>query len=325
MKKHYGTLDGLRMIAAFGIVMMHIQANTDYQLSGFIYDRVIPSFTNFTFLFMVISAFGMCCGYYEKVLINQIDWETFYLKRFKKIFPFFSLLVLLDILVSPSINSLYEGFADITLLFGFIPQSMNVIGVGWFIGLVFVFYLIFPFYCVLIKTKKRAWIIFLISLIYNFVCNNYFELGRSNILYSGCFFIAGGLIYLYRNEIFKIKQFPLLCLLIFVIVSYYLLNGSFLMCLIASIMLVVYAVGSSSKLLDNSITHFFSNISLEIYLSHMFIFRILEKLNLLALTKIGGVSYMITVFLVIVGASMFALCFQKVSKILNKKINRRNA
>ena len=89
MKKHYGTLDGLRMIAAFGIVMMHIQANTDYQLSGFIYDRVIPSFTNFTFLFMVISAFGMCCGYYEKVLTNQIDWETFYLKRFKKIFPFF--------------------------------------------------------------------------------------------------------------------------------------------------------------------------------------------------------------------------------------------
>lgn len=33
-KKHYGTIDGLRMIAAFGIVMMHIRANSNYEISG---------------------------------------------------------------------------------------------------------------------------------------------------------------------------------------------------------------------------------------------------------------------------------------------------
>lgn len=65
-KKHYGTIDGLRMIAAFGIVMMYIRANSNYEISGFIYNNIIPSFTNFVFLFMVVSAFGMCCGYYQK-------------------------------------------------------------------------------------------------------------------------------------------------------------------------------------------------------------------------------------------------------------------
>lgn len=99
---------------------------------------------------------------------------------------FFGALVLLDIIMLPSVASLYEGFADITLLFGFLPKAGNisVIGVNWFLGLIFVFYLVFPFFCVLIENKRRAWIVFVVSLIYNFVCANYFVVGRSNILYS---------------------------------------------------------------------------------------------------------------------------------------------
>lgn len=186
-------------------MMMHMTTNNQYEISGFVYEEVIPSFTNFVFLFMTISAFGMCCGYYEKVMKNQISISAFYEKRFQKIFPFFAVLVLLDIAVAPSINSLYEGFADLTLLFGFIPKHIEVIGVGWFLGLIFVFYLCFPFFCVLIENKKRAWIAFTISLIYNFVCTQYFDIGRTNILYSGCFFLAGGLIFLYRDEIEKIN------------------------------------------------------------------------------------------------------------------------
>ena len=30
-QRHYGALDGLRTIAAFGIVMMHMAANVEYQ------------------------------------------------------------------------------------------------------------------------------------------------------------------------------------------------------------------------------------------------------------------------------------------------------
>lgn len=136
-RSHYDAIDGLRTIACIGIVMMHIKENNTYEISGFLYNSIIASFTNFVFLFMVISAFGMCCGYFEKMLNNQISLESFYVKRYRKILPFFALLVLLDVVISPSKKALIEGIADITLLFGLFPNNISVIGVGWFLGLIF--------------------------------------------------------------------------------------------------------------------------------------------------------------------------------------------
>lgn len=248
-KKRYGAIDGLRMIAAFSIIMMHIAANNTYQISGVIYEKIIPSFTDFVFLFLTISAFGMCCGYKEMIQKKQIDFSQFYGSRFKKVLPFFGFLVLLDIIISPSIASLYEAFADITLLFGFLPEAGNlsVIGVGWFLGLLFVFYLCFPFFCILIENRKRAWITFGISLIYNFVCSNYFEVGRSNLLYSACFFIAGGLIYLYREEISQFHKKVMLGLMIGSIAIYYSIGGTAMTCLFVSAVFLMYAVNSRGR------------------------------------------------------------------------------
>ena len=248
-RKTYGAIDGLRTIAAIGILMRHVATNVDYEISGYIYDVIIPSLTNFVFLFMAISAFGMCCGYYERIRNNQISFDDFYSKRFKKILPFFATLVVLDIVMSPSLNSLYEAFADVTLLFGLLPNAGNisVIGVGWFIGLVFVFYLCFPFFCCLIKNKKCAWIAFAISLIYNFVCAGYFEVGRNNILYSGCYFIAGGLIYLYKDKLDnlaekKATKWIALAIVALSVVVYFVLGGNTITLLLVSSTLLIYAV-----------------------------------------------------------------------------------
>ena len=255
-KEHYGAIDGLRVIACIGIVLMHMASNNSYSISGFIYDSMIPSFTNFVFLFMTVSAFGMCCGYYERIINNKISFSDFYGKRFKKIFPFFGLLVLLDIAMSPSIDALYEAFADLTLLFGFLPGAGNitVIGVGWFLGLIFVFYICFPFFCVLLQSKRRAWMAFAISLIYNFVCTAYFDVGRSNILYSGCYFLAGGLIYLYRHELMKLNRWIGLGAAAVSVVLYYILGGNTAGCLLISVSWLSYAVicaggGCTEKLL----------------------------------------------------------------------------
>lgn len=148
------------MIAAFGIVMMHIRANNSYEISGFVYNNIIPSFTNFVFLFMIVSAFGMCCGYYQKVLNNQISWSVFMVNGLKDS-SIFGFLVLLDVAMTHSLGSIYEGFADITLVFGFLPaDTISVIGVGWFLGLIFVFYLIFPFFVFLSRTKEEhGWLL----------------------------------------------------------------------------------------------------------------------------------------------------------------------
>lgn len=313
--KRYGALDGLRMLAAFGIVMMHMRANNDYvdMQGGCLYNTIIPSFTNFVFLFMVISAFGMCCGYYDKILHNKISMTDFYKKRFVKVLPFFTLLVMLDVVIEHSMNSIYEGFADITLLFGLLPNAGNisVIGVGWFLGLVFVFYLMFPFFCVLLENKKRAWIAFVISLVYNFVGTQYFNISRNNILYSGCFFIAGGLLYLYREQIAKINKWILLMIITVSVLLYYLIGGNTYTYMVVSVALVLYAMVSTGGILDNKVTKFFSDISMEIYLSHMVIFRIIEKLKLSTMFGKGWLQYSITVILVLTGATVFSVIMKK--------------
>lgn len=322
-KRHYGAIDGLRMIAAFGIVMMHIRVNGNYEITGYVYNTIIPSFTNFVFLFMTVSAFGMCCGYYDKILEGRVDFTEFYGKRFKKIFPFFGALVLLDIIMSPSVASLYEGFADLTLLFGFLQKPISVIGVGWFLGLVFVFYLIFPFFCVLIENKRRAWMAFAVSLMYNFVCANYFEVGRTNILYSACFFLAGGLIYLYRGEIVKLNQWIALSIAGCAVAIYYLIGGNAMMCLLISSSLLIYAIIMRGGVLENRVTAFFSGISMELYLSHMVIFRVVEKLKLNRILGNGWLQYVVTSVLVIAGATVFAVVMQKIigkaMEIMNKR------
>lgn len=322
-KRHYGAIDGLRMIAAFGIAMMHIRANSNYEITGYVYNTIIPSFTDFVFLFMTISAFGMCCGYYEKILKGRVDFTEFYGKRFKKILPFFGTLVLLDIIMSPSVESLYEGFADLTLVFNFLQRTISVIGVGWFLGLVFVFYLIFPFFCVLIENKRRAWMAFAVSLMYNFVCANYFDAGRSNILYSACFFLAGGLVYLYRGEIMKLNQWVALVIAGGAVVLYYLIGGNAMMCLLVSCTLLIYAIIKRGGVLENRVTKFFSGISMEIYLSHMVIFRVVEKIKINRILGNGWLQYIFTVIIVISGTTTFAVAMQKIIGLVEKKLLER--
>ena len=87
--ERYDSINGLRLIACFGIVAMHVKTNIPYSLSGHWANLIINEFTNFVFLFMIISSFGMCCGYYNKIKNGEVSPEKFYSKRIYKILPFF--------------------------------------------------------------------------------------------------------------------------------------------------------------------------------------------------------------------------------------------
>lgn len=254
-RKYYGAIDGLRSYSAIGIVLMHVLANGQYKLNGFVFEKLIPSFTNLVFLFMIISSFSMCCGYYERIINNKITVAEFYSKRYKKILPFFAMLCLMDIVISPSKEALYEAFANITLCFGLLPNaSITVIGVGWFLGLVFVFYIIFPFFCYLICDNRRAWFSFIVALIFNVLCSLYFfdenhvvtGFGyRTNIIYSAMFFLAGGLIYLYRDKLVNLERrftwLVLVALAVFILV-YYEISGHVMIMLGMFSLMLIYAV-----------------------------------------------------------------------------------
>ena len=238
-KKHYYGIDWLRAMACIGIVMMHIQANNTYHLSGFIAEKMIPSFTNFTFLFMTISAFGMCVGYYERVKSKKVNWVDFYKKRYMKVLPFFAVVVLMDIVFNHDLTSIIEAVPNLTLTRGFFPNDIEQIGVAWFLGLVFVFYAIFPLFCAMLNSKKSGWVFLLVSLFLNFVVGEFYGIERTNIIYSLPFFIAGGLIYLYRD---KVKNWHIfLPLGIFSSVLYYLVGGVY-SCLLVSIFFLLLAI-----------------------------------------------------------------------------------
>lgn len=314
-KKHYYGIDWLRAMACIGIVMMHIQANNTYNLTGFIAEKMIPSFTNFVFLFMTISAFGMCVGYYQKVKAGKVNWVDFYKKRYMKVLPFFAVVVLMDIVFNHDLTSIIEAVPNLTLTRGFFPNQIEQIGVAWFLGLVFVFYAIFPLFCVMLNTKKSGWFFFLVSLLLNFVVGNFFGIERSNIIYSLPFFIAGGLIYLYRD---KVKNWRIYLLFsIFSSVFYYLVGGNIYASLLVSIsfLLLAISIGGYSKIIS-----FISGISMEIYLSHMVVFRLVEKMGLNRMFGNRWLQYFITVILVLAGAACFSVVVKKFIGLAEKKL-----
>lgn len=292
-------IDWLRAIACIGIMSMHVKENLPYEIPGVLFNKIVSSFTDFVFLFMAISSFGLCCGYFQRFVDNNINWEYFYKRRFAKILPFFITMLLLDLCMSFSIDSLLQALVESTLFHGFIPVEFTVIGVGWFLGVIFIFYLSFPFFCVLLKNKKTGWIAFAIALGLNLICKYHFDLDRGNFAFSFCFFIIGGLIYLYKENIERMKLWQCLIVLVLSIVLYYLKTNSITRVLLTASILT-FAVSLNLRSIRPII--FISSISMEIYLCHMVIFRALEKTHFFEAFGGGILQYLITCLLVFLGA-----------------------
>lgn len=289
-------------------------------MGGVIQDKIIPSFDYLVYLFMIISGFVMCNGYYEKFRDGKFDINLFYLKRYKKDLPFFTLLIVFNILIEFRPENLYEGLMEVTLLFGFLPNnSLEVIGVAWTLGVIFAFYVIFPYFVFLIYTKKRAWMALIGSICIVFMCQTYFMterfvtpnfVNRHSLLYCLPFFIAGGIIYLYKEEIGEfvgthVKFMIGICVSLTIV--YYLIpdqaeGTSFVfikaLCLYAA--WVCLALGGKISVMSGRTAAFISDISFEMYLSHMVVFRLMEKLELTRLTGDGWSAYLVTYFLVVI-------------------------
>ena len=348
MGKKYENLDGLRTIAAICIVFMHVLANMSLSWSGSKIVPIIQSFGDFVKLFFILSAFSMCCGYYERIKNNGISLNNFYNKRYFRILPFFALLVLIDVVVQfAGRSTLYEAFANLTLLFGFLPNSnIEVIGVGWTLGVIFGFYCLFPFFVYTMWTKKRVWFFFAISLVLNYACESYFLVDGNpigaNVIRWLCYFEAGGVIYLYRDSITKfigknlVIRLVSLAVVLGLIIAWYLtpdyigvVNIFTLKTLIMFSALVCYAISVKSVILANPVTKFMSYISFEVYLSHMFIFRVVQKLGITKLFANQVVSYIFVAIIVLALSVAFSFIMKKGLDLLfdfiAKKLNSKKA
>ena len=331
-EQRYTALDGLRAYAAVGIVLMHVLANGDYALGGFVFSALIPSCTHLVFLFMMISAFSMCCGYYEKIIGGKVSVQQFYSRRYARIWPFFALLVLLDVAIAPSREALYEAFANLTLCFGLLPSAqISVIGVGWTLGVIFVFYLLFPFFCYLLSSPRRAWGMLLMTIVWQYVCEAYFFdiahvsmqfAPRAKILYCAVYFAIGGLVYLYRAQLAKAATKYAWALLLAgaAFAAAYFMRGGMYLLTAAYTLWLIYALGNGRmRWLDNGATRLLSRYSMEIYLCHMVVYRALEKMKLTHALGRGLLSWAAVSVAVLLGALAFAMAVNRGMEWLQKK------
>lgn len=369
--QHYDSFNGLRGYAAIGILLMHYLANinteTALYLKGsnpLLYGQIIPFLTMFVYMFFSVSAFSMCCGYFEKfkikmarienkdtIYMSNFDANRFYSKRYSRIWPFFALLVCLDFVIKPSLNEFYQAFADLTLAFNLLPNpKISVVGVGWFLGVIFLFYMIFPWFVFLLQTKKRAWFAMVIALVFHIILVQYFltsefctesqiKAPRHNFIYSFPFFMAGGLLYLYREKLSFPKLWQRIVLLIVTVFATCLYFTPFvpmpfgekiLWVGVIFVLWVMYAITGGIpikgfKLLDNKVASFLGGLSMEIYLCHMFMFRIIEKVHLEKFVGNPHALYWLYCALGIILAILFSwivtkIVFPKCAKLIDNNL-----
>ena len=191
---------------------------------------------------------------------------------------------------------------------------------------------------------QLVWGVAVVALVFNLLCGIYFFDGnhivdafsvgftpRLNIVYDAIYFIAGGLIFLYRKELAEFaSKYKVIAEVVLLIatVAYFALGGNTLTMLFFCVAALVYTLGCKrGGVLVNPVAKFLGGISFEIYLCHMVIYRVLEKLHLVHLFGNGLLAYIFTVIAVICGSVVFSVCakwfLNKIETFLKERVNNR--
>lgn len=197
---------------------------------------------------------------------------------------------------------------------------------------------IFPFIVFLQDTKAKALITFVCSVILVWIGLQYAEgdssLNRRYILYCLPLFLSGGLIYLYLDKIRKLSRlshYTLLLLSVILSVLPFVVAPNAFNILLTSLAVfsiwTLYAISCSQhpakwNLLNNKVTGYLASISLEIYLCHMVIYRVVEKCGIARIIDNPNTLYIITSIIVIAGAIAFShiVKFHFIDPIIKKYI-----
>ena len=265
--------------------------------------------------------------------------DAFYSKRYKRTVPFFALLILLNCVIEFTPKTVCEGLMEITMLFGFLPNNtLSTIGVAWTLGAIFAFYIIFPFIVFLLYSPKRGIVSFVISLVITYMCQCYFMterfvtenfVMRHSFLYCLPYFLIGGIVYLYKDEIERfVNQFKVisLCVVLALTVGYYItpdVINSINIVVIKTLILYTgwlgLALGYDNRLMNNKFTNYISNLSMEMYLSHMVVFRIVEKIGIMERIESPVIRYMTTylllVMLLVMGLTIYRKAINKLDEL----------
>ena len=113
-------------------------------------------------------------------------------------------------------------------------------------------------------------------------------------------------------------------LLLFCVILYFTVDYSdYTMLVLFSLLSIVgiSSIGDISRyVFQNRPIRFLGTISMEIYLCHMFIYRIIEKLRVQGITSQPLINYVLTASATIVGAIILSLILKKAIDLFEKQI-----
>ncbi|WP_186292792.1 acyltransferase family protein [Mucilaginibacter corticis] len=234
MRTRIQTLDGLRFLAALGVLWIHawtIHGNPRYYIGRLDIASVLAIGGNGVDLFFVISGFCMYYFYGSKTIFTPADFYRFLIKRWVRLSPAFYTAALIYLLYNIFAGHQHANIpanisTSIFYLNSIFPQ-FNIAPHFWTLGVEWQFYLIIP---ILLMYQCRAGFdkiffylfgaLFLSALVSVMVFKAHFDLLTDQLIFRGVEFGAG--VYVARlllKDIFYLKKRKL-WLPAFILLSY---------------------------------------------------------------------------------------------------------
>lgn len=170
MKRLYN-LDYLRGLAALGIMIYHY--------SNGIFSRSADTFMGRlgvygVAVFYILSGLTLFHVYHENMKPTWQEIQSFFKKRFFRIFPLLWVITIIAVIVSMKMPNFFHLFLNLSGLFGFVAWDVTFSGGVWSIGNELVFYVFFPLF-IYLSHKSQIWfwllgiVIFFVFLYFAFV------------------------------------------------------------------------------------------------------------------------------------------------------------
>lgn len=312
MRPRIQTLDGLRFLAAIGVLWIHSwteHGNPKFSLGRINLTDFLAVGGNGVDLFFVISGFCMYYFYGSKSEFSYHDFYRFIIKRWVRLSPAFYAATIIYILVEKfiyhsNINGIF-GFLHSVFYLNYIFGQYNTAQHFWTLSVEWQFYFIIPFLLIYqnkIGFKKAFFTIFgtvfFSAIISVFILENSRDLLPSTILFRGvefgCGIIAARLLiknYFLSNRAWWLLTFIIVTYVGRVLISKQLLELSypydnlsklfgftFMGCGFAGILyLSVTSVKWLNIILGNKLFKTMGRISYSFYLLHGLIFHVVTN------------------------------------------------
>ncbi|QIH31573.1 acyltransferase [Sphingobacterium sp. DR205] len=344
-KKFIPVIDGLRTLALMPVLLMHFNTNYKRYLGSSLgepFDKVMSHGERGVFLFFAISGFILTLGLYNSIEKNHmINFKDYFVRRFTRLEPPFIIsTVVLFIMVTFFMDKQWEDLighliATLTythnLIFGYWSPINPV---SWSLEVEIQFYILIPFFCIILY-KVKPWIrilliiaaIFILPLIFNIESGYFLEsshLRRSLPVFLSHFLVGVLFLNIFKSNFWKeLKCSPFVDIIgAGAIYIYFFVEFNSTLMEVFVINICILAIFFSafkgyffSRLFSRSFFVIFGGMCYTIYLWHYPIFFGISKVSKYFLIQENGANFVIqflfSVIVMTISCALLYLIFEK--------------